>query len=64
MPYPKICLKVILGRGAGRGEGVIWLGVKGRGKSMIATYPENFALISQLEEGQEGGVKKVVLGGC
>ena len=43
-----------MGGGEGRGEGVIWLGVKGRGKSMIATYPENFALISQLEEGQEG----------
>ena len=27
-------------------------------------YPENLVLIYQLEEGQEGGVKKGVLGGC
>ena len=43
------------------GEGVLWLGVKGRGKSLIVKYPENFVLVSQLEVcreggGQEGGV--------
>ena len=37
------------------GEGVLWLGVKGGGKSLIATYPENFVLISQLEVCPEGG---------
>ena len=37
------------------GEGVLWLGVKGGGKSLIATYPENLVLTSQLEVCQEGG---------
>ena len=55
MRYPKIGLEVNLGGGEGRGEGVLSLRVKGRDKSLIATYPENFVLISQLEEGQEGG---------
>ena len=55
MRYPKIGLEVNLGGGEGRGEGVLWLGVKGRGKSLIATYPEIFLLISQLEVCQEGG---------
>ena len=55
MRYPKIGLEVNLGGGEGRGEGVLCLGVKGGGKSLIATYPENFALISQLEVCQEGG---------
>ena len=49
MRYPKIGLEVNLGGGEGRGEGALWLWVKGRGKSLIATYPENFVLISQLE---------------
>ena len=55
MRYPKIGLEVNLDGGEGRGEGVLWLGVKGGGKSLIATYPENFVLISQLEVCQEGG---------
>ena len=37
------------------GEGVLWLGGKGGGKRLIATYPENFVLISHLEACQEGG---------
>ena len=65
MHYPKIGLKVKFGGGEGRGGGGImaW-GAKGGGKSLIATYPENFVLISQLEVCQEWGVKKGVLGGC
>ena len=60
MHYPKIGLEVNLGGGEGRGEGLLWLGGKGGGKSLIATYPENFVLIYQLEVwrgggGQEGG---------
>ena len=34
-------------------------GAKGGGQSLIATYPENFVLISQLEVFQEGGGQKV-----
>ena len=49
MRYPKIGLEVNLGWGEGSVEGVLWLGVKGRGKSLIATYSKNFALISQVE---------------
>ena len=50
-----------------KGEGVIWLGVKGGGNSLIATYPENFVLILQLEVcreegGQEGGYLEDVEG--
>ena len=48
MCYPKIGLKGNLGGGEGNGEGVLWLGVKGGGKSLNATCPENFVLISQL----------------
>ena len=55
MRYPKIGREVNLGGGGGRCEGLLWLGVKGGGKSLIATYPENFVLISQLEVCQEGG---------
>ena len=40
MRYPKIGLEVNFDGGEGRGEGVLWLGVKGRGKRLIATYPE------------------------
>ena len=58
MRYPKIGLEVYLRWGEGRGEGVLWLGVKGGGKSLNTTYPDNFVLISQLEVCQEGGVKK------
>ena len=36
-------------------EGGRGLGLKGRGKSLIATYPENFVLTSQLEVCQNGG---------
>ena len=35
------------------GEGVLWHGVEGESKSLIAKYPENFVLISQLEVSQE-----------
>ena len=61
MRYPKIGLEVNLGGGKGRGGGGImaW-GAKGGGQSLIATYPETFVLISQLEVCQEGGVKKGV----
>ena len=52
MRYPKIGLEVNLGRGEGRG-GVLWHWVEGEGKSLIAIYPENFVLISQLEVSQE-----------
>ena len=38
-------------------EEVLRLGVKGGGKSLLATYPEYFVLISQLVVCQEGGVK-------
>ena len=41
------------------GEGVLWLGVKGGGKSLIATYPENFVLISQLKVFLEAGCQEV-----
>ena len=58
MRYPKIGLEVNLGGGEGRGEGLLWLGVKAGGKSLIAIYPENFVLIYQLEVCQEGGDKK------
>ena len=37
------------------GRGYYGLGAKGGGKSLIATYPENFVLISQLEVFQEWG---------
>ena len=40
-----------MGGGEGWGEGVLWLG----GKSLIATYSENFVLISQIEVFREGG---------
>ena len=54
MCYPKIGLEVNFDGGEGRwGEGVLWLGVKGGGTSLIATYPENFVLTSQLEVSQE-----------
>ena len=59
MLYPKIGLGVNLGGGEGRGEGILWLWVKGRGKSLIATYPENFVLIYQLEVFREGGGQEV-----
>ena len=59
MRYPKIGLEVNLGGGEGRGEGVLWLGSKGGGQSLIATYPENFVLISQLEVFREGGGQEV-----
>ena len=49
MCYPKIGLEVNLGGVEGKGEGVLSLGVNGGGKSLIATYPENFVLISQLD---------------
>ena len=49
MCYPKIDLEVNLGGCEDRGEGVLCLGVKGWGKSLFATYPENFVLISELE---------------
>ena len=45
------------------GEGVFWLGVKGGGKSLIATNPENFVLISQLEVCGEGRSRRGLLGG-
>ena len=56
-----------MGGGEGRGEGLLWLGVKGEGKSLIATYPEIFVLIYQLEVcrgggGQEGGYLEDVEG--
>ena len=35
MCYPKIGLEVNMGGGEGRGEGILWLGVKGRGKEHI-----------------------------
>ena len=43
------------------GRAYYGLGEKGGGKSLIATYPEYFVLISQLEvcgegEGHEGGL--------
>ena len=44
-----------MGGSEGRGERILWIGVQGGGKSLIATYPENFVLISQLEVCQEGG---------
>ena len=50
MRYPKIGLEVNL---LGGEEGVLWHGVEGEGKSLIAIYPENFVLISQLEVSQE-----------
>ena len=49
MRYPKIGIEVNLGGGEGRGGESIMAWVKGGGKSLIATYPENFVLISQLE---------------
>ena len=53
MRPPKIGLEVNFGGGGeGRG-GVLWHGVEGEGKSLIAIYPENFVLISQLEVSQE-----------
>ena len=61
MRYPKIGLEVNLGEVEGRGglragcEEALWHGVEGEGKSLIAIYPENFVLISQLEVSQEGG---------
>ena len=55
MRYPKIGLEVNLGGGEVRGEGLLLLGVKGEGKSLIVTYPENFVLIYQLEVCREGG---------
>ena len=48
-----------MGGGEGRGEGYYGLGGKGGGKSLIATYPENFVLISQLEVFREGGGQEV-----
>ena len=35
MRHPKICLEVNLGGGEGRGEGVLWLGLNGGGKSLV-----------------------------
>ena len=52
MRHPKIGLEVNFGGAEGRG-GVLWHGVEGEGKSLIAIYPENFVLISQLEVSQE-----------
>ena len=51
MRHPKIGLEVNLG--GLRTGGVLWHGVEGEGKSLIAIYPENFVLISQLEVSQE-----------
>ena len=62
MRYPKVGLEVNLGGGEGRGGGGIMAwgkGKLGRGKSLIATYPENFVLISQLEVFREGGGQEV-----
>ena len=44
-----------MGMRAGGGGGIM---ASGGGKSLIATYPENFVLISQLECSQKGEVKK------
>ena len=52
MRHPKIGLDVNFG-GVRAGGGVLWHGVEGEGKSLIAIYPENFVLISQLEVSQE-----------
>ena len=41
------------------GRGYYGLGAKGGGKSLIATYPENFVLISQLEVFLKGGGQEV-----
>ena len=64
MRYPKIGLEVNLGGGEGRGEGGV---IMTWGQKLIATYPENFVLIFQLEvflkgEGQEVGYLEDVEG--
>ena len=41
------------------GRGYYGLGAKRGGKCLIATYPENFVLISQLEVFREGGGQEV-----
>ena len=48
MRHPKIGLEVNFGGGLRAGGGVLWHGVEGGGQSLIAIYPENFVLISQL----------------
>ena len=42
------------------GKGVLWLGVNGGGKSLIATYPEHFVFISLLKLCREGGGREGV----
>ena len=59
MHQPKIGLAVNFVGGMRAGGGVLWYGVEGEGKSLIAIYPENFVLISQLEVFREGGGQEV-----